>query len=402
MNPGRCAGVLAFLILAAAPLPAQESRYVAEGGTLVHEVSGTIPSAAPRVEVETDLGSVRLHAAPGPEVRYTIRVKVRGGDDAASRRQLDALQLSVSRQGERLLIRGQAAGEGPWRGLSADFDLGLPAATTEVRVSTGAGDIYVRGLSGRASLSTRGGVVVADGVGQALRAVTDGGNIDIGRVRGEARLSTAGGAVRLASGGSGVIVEAAGGDVRIGRAAGPVRAETAGGNISIDSADGDVLVATNGGNIQIGRAGGRVTASTGGGSIRVASAGGGVRCETGSGPIELREVLGPIRAVTSAGSIDADLSSAAAGFAESDLQTWMGDVTIVLPESLPVTIRALVDNPLGQSIKSDFPLTISRETETTGRPTEVAEGRIAGGGSLLKVRTLAGTIKIQKVKSTTH
>ena len=398
----RIAAALALLALSATPVVSQESRYDRKSGRLVHEITGTLPSGAPRVEVVTDLGSVRVHATPGSGVRYRIRVTAADGDEDAAGRQIDALLLSVSRQGENLVIRGQAAGSVLPRGLSADFDLSLPAATPDLRVSTGAGDIAVAGLGGSVTLSTRGGGVVADDVGGTLRVETDGGNIEVGSVRGEARLSTAGGSVRLSSGGSAVVAQTSGGDVRIDRAAGAVRAETAGGSISIDSAGDEVSVVTNGGNIEIGRVAGRVIASTAGGSIRVASAGRGARCETGAGPIDLRSVDGPIHAVTSAGSIDADLSAAGAGFAESDLQTWMGDVTILLPESLPVTIRALVDNPLGQSIRSDFPLTISRESESTGRPIEVAEGTVAGGGSLLKVRTLAGKIWIQKVKNTTH
>jgi len=77
-----------------------------------------------------------------------------------------------------------------------------------------------------------------------------------------------------------------------------------------------------------------------------------------------------------------------------------GDVTLEVPETLPLTIRAVVDNSKGNRIKSAFPLRVYREAEDAGRPVEIGEGSIAGGGSLIKIRTLDGHIAIQKIKRT--
>jgi hypothetical protein len=71
---------------------------------------------------------------------------------------------------------------------------------------------------------------------------------------------------------------------------------------------------------------------------------------------------------------------------------------VSLPETLPVTIQALVDNPVGQAIQSEFPLTMVRDVESAGRPLEVGETRIGGGGPLLKLRTLGGRIMIMKLR----
>ena len=350
-------GLAALLAcLPGAPLPAQEARYYRDGRFLVHELTGVIPGAGPRVRVETDVGSVTARATPGAGVRYRVLVRARGVDDAATRRLLDDMQVSAVQSGDLLLFRGQEISPGAARDLQAEFDLELPAATGEFEVMTGAGNVTAVGMTGHALLTTRGGM----------------------------RFS--------------ISETAKWGDVSVGRAAGHVRAETGGGNVTIGSAGGDVFVQTKGGSINVGQARGEVTAATAGGSIRVAAARGGVRCESGAGPIVLKGIGGPIRAVTSAGSIQAELLPSGRALFDSDIQTWQGDVTLALPESVALTLRAIVENSQGNRIKSDFPLHIFREAEDAGRPVEIAEGTIGGGGALVKIRTLDGNIVILKAK----
>jgi len=381
-------------------LRAQEARYYAEGRFLVHEITGVVREPAPRIRIETDLGSVTARAAAGAEVRYRIRVRTRGIDDAAARRLLDGMQMSASMSGGVLLFRGQAASPAAARDLSADFEIEVPAKAEEIEVVTGAGDIVASGLAGRAGLATRGGDITVDRLGGALKAETRGGNIDVGRIGSTARLITAGGNVRLESAEGEVVAQTSGGDVVIRNVTDQVRAETGGGNVVVESAEGDVSAQTSGGSISVGRSRGEVTAATAGGSIRITSARGGVRCESGAGPIFLKAIEGPIRAVTSAGSIRAELLGTARALFDSDIQTWQGDVTLSLPESLPLTIRAVVDDSRGNRIRSELPLRVYREAEDAGRPVEIGEGSVAGGGSLIKIRTLDGQITILKTKKT--
>ncbi len=377
----------------------QEARYYREGRDLVREISGAIPDAAPRIRIAADVGSVEVQAGPGAEVRYRIRARASGVDAARARRSLGELLVSASRSGGRLLFRGEAPSPTSAQGVTIEFSLTVPAATPEVEVATGAGDVAVRGVGGSATLFTRGGGIAIDRLGGALRAETRGGNIEVGTVDATARLVTAGGSVRVASAGGAVVAQTSGGDVTIGHGRGDVRAETGGGGIDIASASGDVEARSGGGNITLGAVGGKVTAATAGGSIRVVSARGGAHCETAAGPIVLRGIDGPIHAVTSSGSIRADLAPSAHPSSDSFLETWQGDVTVMVPETLPLTIRALIDDPLGSGIRSDFPLAIAREAEGAGRPLEIGEGRVGAGGPLLKIRTLGGNIAILKTGS---
>lgn len=398
---GRAGALLALGLSAGLPAAAQESRYLREGRTLVHEVTGTIAGATPRIRVETDLGAIVAEPGTGPGVHYRIRAWVEDGDAARARDLLDAFLLSATRSDGVLLFKGEAERAGLSPRLAAEFRLTVPPGTRFIEVLTGAGDVVVKGVQGEVRLATRAGRIAADGIGGPLRAETRGGPIEIGTTRGGARLVSGGGDVRVVSAGGDLLVQTSGGNVTIGRAGGQLRAETGGGDVIVEAAGADLIAQTRGGNIAVARVAGEVTAATGGGSIRVAGAGGGARCETAAGPIVLKDIGGAIRAVTSAGSIRAELLPGSRTFFDSDLQTWNGDITVAIPEGLPLTIRAAVENSIGRRITSDFPLRLEREAEDTGRPVEIAEGEVAGGGSILRIRTLGGRIVILKVKEGT-
>ena len=380
----------------AAPARDPQARYYQEGRNLVHEIAGTVPGDAKRLKIDTQIGSVRLVRADGPLLTYRVRVRAAGPDMVDARRRLDEMLVSASREGGTVAFVGAVPRpDDPPRGLGADFELAIPEDLDDVAVVTGAGDIRADGVPGRVTLKTRAGTIVAHDVRGALQAETRAGNIDAQGLEESAHLVSAGGDVVVRDVEGDLVIRTVGGDVRVGRAGGKVEADTGGGTVAIERAKGDVRVSSNGGDIDVGEAGGEVAVATGGGGIRVGSAARGVRCETNAGPIVLDGIEGPIRALTSSGSIKVLLQGRLPG--DSDLQTWHGDVLVSLPESLPVTIQALVDNPVGQAIQSEFPLTIVRDMQSAGRPLEMVETRIGGGGPLLKLRTLGGRIVIRKV-----
>jgi hypothetical protein len=385
----------------AAPARPQETRYYVEGRYLVHEITGSVPAEAARVRVDTHLGAVRLTPALGRDLGYRILIRASGPDNAETRRRLARMVVGASRAGDLLQFTG-ALPDVPdaSRGLGAEFELAIPPSVRGVDVGTGAGDIEADGIPGAVTLITRGGTIVTRDLAGPLSAETRGGRIEVGVVRDAARLVSAGGDVVVGATGGALTVRTSGGDVRIGQAGGDVRVETGGGSVSIDKAGAGVRVATSGGDIEVGEAKGEVSVATAGGGIRVGDAGAGVRCETAAGPIVLDGVGGAVRAISSAGNIRALVGPhGVAG--DTDIQTWRGDVTLSLPEGLPVTVRALVDNPVGQPIQSDFPISITHEMEGAGRPMVIGEARVGGGGPVLKLRTLNGRILILKVKNDT-
>lgn len=388
-----------ILCLMAAPLRGQEARYIEEGRQLVHELSGTITANDARVKVETDIGSVRITGSSGGDVSYRIRVRALAGDAAEARRMIDSMGVSAVRDEGQITFSGKAYAPELLARLTAEFELTLPRATPSVDVLTGVGDVGVDGIEGKVVIVTHGGRVTAGNIDGPLQAETRGGDIEVGRVRGNVRLLTGGGEVHLDTATGDLVARTSGGDMRIGHVGGKVNAETGGGSVRIERASGNVIAGTSGGNIDLGRILGAVSAASAGGSIRVISARRGVDCETAAGLIDLGEVLGPVHALTTAGNIHVRLIGREE-FAESNLRSLLGDVTVSLPDSLPVTIRALVDDPVGAGIESEFPLAISRELEELGRPIAIGEGTVGGGGSLLKIQALGGNIVIRKAEET--
>jgi hypothetical protein len=175
---------------------------------------------------------------------------------------------------------------------------------------------------------------------------------------------------------------------------GAVRATTAGGGIRIGRAGATVTASTAGGTIDIGSARGAVSAKNQGGPIQIGGADS-VRCETLGGAIRLSKVSGSLNAWTGVGNIIANLVPGAS-ISESSLSTGGGDITVFIPANLSLTIRA--ENGSSGSIKTivsdDFPGIAVR---TVGR-VAVAEGKVHGGGPLLKLSATGGTIFIKKVE----
>jgi hypothetical protein len=98
-----------------------------------------------------------------------------------------------------------------------------------------------------------------------------------------------------------------------------------------------------------------------------------------------------MRVSTAMGSIMAYLL--AGKLAESFLTTGNGDITVVIPSNLGVTIRA--ENEMSDSVQriiSEFPGIPVRLRGTQ----VVAEGAINGGGPLIRISGTGGTIFIKK------
>jgi hypothetical protein len=177
-----------------------------------------------------------------------------------------------------------------------------------------------------------------------------------------------------------------------------VQASTGGGNIRIERAASTVVARTAGGLIQVEQADGPVTAESSGGAIQVNSANG-VRCESAGGAIRLRNVAGAVHAFANSGSIMAELVSGvdASGraMADSILSTNAGDITVLIPSNLALTVQAVNESGGSGRINSDFPQVHVQAGGPPGGPL-MARGALNGGGPLLRVNVMGGTIYFRR------
>jgi hypothetical protein len=82
------------------------------------------------------------------------------------------------------------------------------------------------------------------------------------------------------------------------------------------------------------------------------------------------------------------------------LETTVGDIVVYLPSDLGVTVKAAIELANGHNITSDFDgIKVSSEGGQWGPKEMYADGRINGGGPILKLHTTNGNIAIRRLKN---
>jgi DUF4097 and DUF4098 domain-containing protein YvlB len=327
-------------------------------------------------------GPVTLEAG-GRSFSYTMRVSVSARSEADARRLLTRLPMRIETQGE-------------WVVLTAPGGPAVAAVTVKAprlesaAISTSDGALEVTGVDGTLDAHTRAGEIAVDRIHGACRLLTGGGAVRIGEVDGPLDCTSGAGRITVKNARGPAVLYTYGGDILAEQVGGESRVETVGGSIHIHAAGGPVTATTGGGEIVVDKASGTVTARNMAGPVEVGAAAG-VHCENGSGGIRLSRIAGPMLVSTSMGSIVADL--AGGRLADSSLATGRGDITVLIPSNLGVTIRA-------EDAMADTLLRIV--SEYSGLPARrvanriVAEGSVNGGGPVIRISATGGTIFIKK------
>jgi DUF4097 and DUF4098 domain-containing protein YvlB len=381
-----CISVCGLLALVAGLSAAETAEARREGAFWVLTSSGveTVPPRMPLRVLAT--GAVNASAETQDEVHWRLTVRVRGRSQEQANRLLKEMRVQAGRQGQGMILTARHS-EG-----SVELELKAPRTLPDFDVVTAGGPVELAGFDGDASVRTGGGRVKADRIGGSFSAQTGGGDIVLGRVAGAAACISSGGSIRADFIGGNADFKTAGGEIHLRQVNGVVRASTAGGGVRVEKAETTVFADTAGGPIDIHYTSGKVEARSAGGPIHVGAANG-VLCETGGGAIRLHNVSGSLRASTSVGSIFAQLL-AGRPTADSLFSTGSGDITIVIPSNLGVTIRAR--NEAADTVRrivSEFP---GVQVQLRGGAV-IAEGEINGGGPVLRISGNNGTIFIKRL-----
>jgi len=372
--------VLAALCLCNTPASGQT---VTREGSFWVESSGGSMNAAGATELKVDVrGAVAVRGGGGADLAYGVK-------RISSSRGAAAPALRVRRLGPLLVVEGKG---GPLS-VRTEIQLRVPSFVRRVLVDTEGGELAFENLHAEVRASTGGGTVTASGVSGPMEVRTGGGEIRVGQVGGGFRGVTGGGGIRVEKTGGETWLETAGGGIFVGDSGGAVYARTGAGDIEINKAAGSVTARTGGGIIRVREADGEVSAENYGGPILVSSARG-VLCESGGGGIRLNQVSGEVRAVTADGSVIADLL-AGAPLRDSYLATRRGDVTVLIPSNLAVTVEAQNESPgsLGR-IVSDF--SEIRVRGGAGEAALEAAGALNGGGPVLRITVARGSILLRR------
>ena len=370
-----------------APLMAQESRGSSQSS------SGTL-AAARTVRVKVDMGSVVLHGGSRQDISYAVRSQ---SMDQDSRHRYGSFKINAYMKGDTAWIIGEWEGGRPHH-FSGEFDIDIPRDTALVKIETGGGGVEATGVTGNVEIESGGGKIRLDDVGGSANVETGGDSIDVGSVGGDLKLETGGGNITIKSVKGKIHAETGGGNVLVMSGEQGAFVEAGGGNVEIRHCSGKVKASTGGGSINLGDIGGTAEIETGGGSIHLSSAKGRVGANAGAGSIELYGVPSA-KVETGAGGITVKFINAGGEKVDSMLETSAGDIVVYIAAGVAMSVRASVDLGNGHHITSDFPdIRVQSEGGDYGPKTLTAEGKLNGGGPVLKVRTTTGDICFRKAK----
>ena len=383
---------LASLLALLAPLAvAQETHVSREGGVWSQEINGSL-AAVKNLRVKVDMGSVVVRGGQQQGINYVVHTHFGNSSEQDARRQFEQYKVTAYVKGDTAWIVGDWQGGRRPRHFSGDFSVTVPREMALVKLETAGGNVDASGLAGRVEAESGGGSMKLDDIAGGASAETGGGSIDIGTVSGDLGLRTGGGPIEVRHANGKVVAETGGGSVDIQAGAQGAIIETGGGSVQVRQCNGKVKVSTGGGSVDLSDVGGPAEIETGGGSIRLTSAKGHVHAETGGGGIELYGVPSA-RAETGAGGITVKLVNTGGERNNSDLETSAGDITVYIANDVAINVRASVDMGNGHHITSDFSdILIASEGDKWGPKTLTAEGKLNGGGPMLKVHTSSGDI----------
>jgi hypothetical protein len=366
-----------------------ESAITRDGAYWVRTIHGVFDTSSNRLRVETT-GNVTLRGEAAGPSGYTLTARVRAGDAREAEALLERVNVKTGTEGGWAFVKVT-----PPRLAYSGLELSVrsPRALKQVRAETSGGNIQASDWDGDFDARSAGGRIAVDRIGGRSDLRTAGGDIQVGGVSGPVRCFSGGGVIRVQNAGAAAWLETAGGEIFVHQAGGPVQASTGGGNIRIERAASTVVARTAGGLIQVEQADGPVTAQSSGGAIQVNSANG-VRCESAGGAIRLRNVAGALHAFANSGSILAELVPGHA-IADSILSTNAGDITVLIPSNLALTVQAMNESGGSGRIISDFPQVRARAAGLPGGPL-MAEGALNGGGPVLRVNVVGGTIYLRR------
>jgi DUF4097 and DUF4098 domain-containing protein YvlB len=390
-------GLGGALALLAPMVLAQESHISREGGTWGQEITGSL-AAVKTLHVKVDMGSVVVRGGQQQGINYVVHTNYKTSSEQDARRQFDQYKVTAYIKGDTAWIVGDWQGGKQPRHFSGEFSVRVPREMALVKLETEGGNVEATGLAGRVEAESGGGGMRLDDIGGGASVDTGGGSIDIGTVSGDLGLHTGGGPIEVRHANGKVIAETGGGSVEIQSGSQGAVIETGGGSVELRQCNGKVKVTTGGGSVDLSDIGGSADIETGGGTIRLTSAKGHVHAETGGGGIELYGVPSA-HAETGAGGISVKLVNTGGERHDSDLETEAGDITVYIASDVAINVRASVDMGSGHSIKSEFSEILVASDGSKWEPKTLnAEGKLNGGGPVLKVHTSSGDICFRRAR----
>jgi DUF4097 and DUF4098 domain-containing protein YvlB len=383
---------IALFSLTAVLLSAQDSlQLTREGPYYVRTSTARVTERVPAQLHIVTRANVVLRGGKGEQVLWRLVRRVKARSEAEAEHLLGSESIVISPRANLLTLTVTLPALAQ---VANDLEVSVPHQVVLASVISQGGSVEAYDVDGSVQINAAMGIH-CDRIRGNINGQTAGGEIRLGKISGSAVCISGGGSIFIESLGGGARCETAGGEIVVKDAGGPLLLSNVSGNIEVDHAASTVEAHTGEGVIEVNQAGGEVIADTRGGSIQIGSARG-ARCESAAGAIRVKNASGPLNVQTVMGSILAELI-AGARLEDSLLSASAGDVTVLIPSKLALSVMARNDSGTNPRILSDF-LEVPVKSFGFSHPPTLAQGQINGGGPILRINVGAGIIYLKKLK----
>jgi DUF4097 and DUF4098 domain-containing protein YvlB len=216
------------------------------GGTFDKTLTVTGPMT---LEIRNSSGDVRISTGPAGQMQIHGEFEVNAAPWETTGRIAEEFKNSppIEQQGNSIrIVRTREL----FSRVSVNYTIVVPQ-DTELRATTGSGNIVVRGPRGVARLRAGSGDIEAGDLDNEAEAETGSGDIRLSNITGRVRARAGSGDLNLDSIGGEVRAETGSGNIRVNRPGGAVKAKTGSGDIDVRGARADIAVQTSSGSLTV-------------------------------------------------------------------------------------------------------------------------------------------------------
>ncbi len=314
---------------------------------LVKSLSGESVNSA---KINASGGSISVTGVNAFEARLEVFVTANNNENLSKdelKQRLDeyyTMDISVNNNKLIASVKQKNRINMNWKkSVNVSFKAYLPVNVT-TDLETSGGGISISNLNGEQNFTTSGGGISVDNVKGKMKGRGSGGSIHINNSSNDIDLVTSGGSI----------------DAK--ECMGNIKLKTSGGSLTLDNLDGTIDANTSGGSIDADNIKGKLTTSTTGGSIKLSNLYCNVEAETSGGGIEAF-IIDPTKSV--------------------NLRNSGGGISLQLPSNKGFDLE-LAGNKVNMEMKN-FSGSVDEKS---------IEGKINGGGTLVKARSEGGKINV--------
>ena len=407
-------------------------RFYGPSWSFEQKAERPLSGAAPRVELRNAFGGVHVVAGAPGIVKLRLQKVVFLPTEEKAKSFADTIELRISGEGQPLRIgtNRDDLDRGRQVGFETHFEIEAPAGTVlslrnehgrvevtgvaaaevessfdgvaienvagDVKLDSRHGDVSVKDIAGGLDLiSKHGGVEVSDVKGAAKLDVQHGdltarhtgglqvtqqfGSVTVEGVAGDLVVRAGHSEVHASDVAAKADVETSFGAAHLARIGGFARAKVDHGAVSAEDVTGGLSVESSYDGVEVARLGGPLDVSVHHGGVDAKGIAQGARVRGSGGDVEIDGATGPLDVELERGS--ARVRPRAAIAAPVTLSVRNGEARLTIPEGSRVDVET---ESLRGEVRADVP-GLTASAEQRGHRGQRLSGRVAGGGSVVKV-----------------